>query len=92
MTATENSTRMIDGVELKPRELASIGRPQYDSVEDKRRARNIGLAVAPRVFGRLGYGEGVDGHITPSDPEFTDLFWVNLFGKSFRQMIPSDLI
>jgi len=83
---------MIDGVELKPREVAAIGRPKYDSIEDERRARKVGLAASLRVFGRLGYGEGVAGHITARDPEFTDCFWVNPFGKSFRHMKTSDLI
>ena len=92
MTATENSTRMIDGVELKPREVAAIGRPKYDSIEDERRARKVGLAASLRVFGRLGYGEGVAGHITVRDPEFPDHFWVNPFGMSFKQIRASDLI
>jgi len=83
MTTTEQEVRRIDGVKLKPREVASIGRPTYDNLDDERRARKVGLAAALRVFGRLGYGEGVAGHITARDPEFTDCFWVNPFGKSF---------
>ena len=92
MTTTEQEVRRIDGVKLKPREVASIGRPTYDNLDDERRARKVGLAAALRVFGRLGYGEGVAGHITARDPEFTDCFWVNPFGKSFRHMKTSDLI
>jgi len=91
MTMTEKS-RMIDGVELTPKTVASIGRPTYATLEEERQARKIGLAAALRVFGRLGFGEGVAGHITARDPEFTDHFWVNPFGKSFRQMKVSDLI
>jgi len=64
MTTTEQEIRRIDGVKLKPREVASIGRPTYDNFDDERRARKVGLAAALRVFGRLGYGEGVAGHIT----------------------------
>lgn len=92
MAITEQHTKMIDGVELTPKAVAAIGRPTYDNVEDERRARKVGLAAALRVFGRLGYGEGVAGHITARDPEFTDHFWVNPFGKSFRHMKTSDLI
>ena len=91
MAITE-STKKIDGRELVPQTLAALGRPTYDNVEDERRARKIGLAASLRVFGRLGYGEGVAGHITARDPEFTDHFWVNPFGKSFRHMKTSDLI
>ena len=92
MAITEQHTKMIDGVELTPKAVAAIGRPTYDNVEDERRVRKVGLAAALRVFGRLGYGEGVAGHITARDPEFTDHFWVNPFGKSFRHMKTSDLI
>ena len=91
MTMTEKS-RMIDGVELTPKTVASIGRPTYATLEEERQARKISLAAALRVFGRLGFGEGVAGHITARDPEFTDHFWVNPFGKSFRHMKVSDLI
>ena len=41
MTATHDDTRMIDGVQLMPQEVASIGRPTYSNVEDERRARKI---------------------------------------------------
>ena len=35
------------------------------------------LAAAYRIFGKLGFSEGVDGHITCRDPEYSDYFWVN---------------
>jgi ribulose-5-phosphate 4-epimerase/fuculose-1-phosphate aldolase len=50
------------------------------------------LAAACRVFGRLGYDEGVAGHITARDPEHDDRFWVNGFGVHFRQVSVSNLI
>ncbi len=74
MAITEQHTQMIDGVELTPKAVAAIGRPTYDNVEDERRARKVGLAAALRVFGRLGYGEGVAGHITARDPDLPITF------------------
>ena len=91
MTIVDRS-KMIDGVELTPKQVASIGRPTYATLEEERKARKVGLAAALRVFGRLGFGEGVAGHITARDPEFTDHFWVNPFAMSFRQISVSDLI
>ena len=44
------------------------------------------------VFGKFGFDEGVAGHFTVRDPEKTDHFWVNPFGRSFKQMKVSDLI
>lgn len=50
------------------------------------------LAAALRIFGRLGFDEGVAGHITARDAERPDCFWVNPFGRSFKQMRVSDLL
>lgn len=62
------------------------------SVDDERRWRKQRLALAFRIFGRLGFDEGVAGHITVRDPERTDCFWVNPFGLSFKLITVDDLI
>lgn len=62
------------------------------SVEEEREVRKQELAAAFRVFGKLGFSEGVAGHITARDPEFPDTFWVNPFGMSFHQIKVSDLV
>lgn len=61
-------------------------------MEEERVERKTKLAASLRLFGRLGFGEGVAGHITARDPEFPDRFWVNPFGMSFRHVRVSDLI
>ncbi|MGI9609623.1 MAG: class II aldolase/adducin family protein [Acidimicrobiia bacterium] len=66
--------------------------PSFDTVAEEREYRKVRLAGALRIIGSLGFAEGVAGHITARDPEHTDHFWVNPFGKSFRQMTVSDLI
>lgn len=91
-TATDTTVPTIDGVELTPKQVSLEGPPTFESVEDERAHRKAKLAGALRVFGRLGFGEGVAGHITARDPEFTDHFWVNPFGMSFRHIRSSDLI
>ena len=63
-----------------------------DDLAAIRTERKSKLAGALRIFGRLGFGEGVAGHITARDPERTDCFWVNPFGMSFRHVSVSDLI
>lgn len=86
------SVPTIDGIELTPKEVAKLAPPTFTNVEDERLHRKQQLAAALRIFGRLGFGEGVAGHITARDPEYPDHFWVNPFGKSFRLMKVSDLI
>ncbi|MFF1379818.1 class II aldolase/adducin family protein [Streptomyces sp. NPDC058308] len=66
--------------------------PVHESVADERQHRKERLAGALRVFGRLGYEDGVSGHITARDPEHTDCFWVNPFGMPFKHVTVSDLV
>ena len=66
--------------------------PKFDSIVEERRHRKERLAGALRIFGRLGFSEGVAGHITARDPELLDHFWVNPFGMNFRHVRVSDLI
>ncbi|WAL97388.1 class II aldolase/adducin family protein [Streptomyces sp. Je 1-369] len=66
--------------------------PVHTSVADERRHRKERLAGALRIFGRLGYEDGVSGHITARDPEHTDCFWVNPFGMPFKHITVGDLV
>ncbi|MET7394078.1 class II aldolase/adducin family protein [Dactylosporangium sp. NPDC005572] len=66
--------------------------PEFGSLEEERHHRKEQLAAGFRLFGALGFAEGVAGHITARDPEHPDLFWVNPFGMSFNQIKASDLV
>jgi len=61
--------------------------PEQELVERKTK-----LAAALRIFGRLGFDEGLAGHITARDPFDPTHFWVNPAGRSFKLMCVSDLI
>ena len=66
--------------------------PKFNSLIDERNHRKERLVAALRIFSRCGFDEGVAGHITVRDPEFTDSFWVNPFGIHFSLIKISDLI
>lgn len=66
--------------------------PVHASAGDERAHRKERLAGALRLFGEHGYEDGVSGHITARDPEFTDCFWVNPFGAPFEGLRPDELI
>ncbi|MEU5956884.1 class II aldolase/adducin family protein [Streptomyces sp. NPDC047525] len=66
--------------------------PVHDSLAEERRYRKERLAGALRIFGRLGYEDGVSGHITARDPEHEDCFWVNPFGMPFKHVTVGDLV
>ncbi|MCW2885233.1 MAG: hypothetical protein QOE54_5718 [Streptosporangiaceae bacterium] len=66
--------------------------PSFDNIVDERLHRKQRLAAAFRIFGRLGFGEGVAGHMAARDPEQPDNYWINAYGQSFRQIKVSDLV
>jgi ribulose-5-phosphate 4-epimerase/fuculose-1-phosphate aldolase len=66
--------------------------PTFDSIEEERMHRKVRLAAAFRMFSKAGLDEGVAGHITVRDPEYTDSYWVNPFGHHFGLMRQSDLV
>jgi ribulose-5-phosphate 4-epimerase/fuculose-1-phosphate aldolase len=66
--------------------------PVFATVAEERLHRKQRLAASFRLFSKFGFDEGVVGHITARDPEFTDSFWVNPFGMHFSLIKASDLI
>lgn len=66
--------------------------PDFDTFAGKRQWTLEHLAGAFRVFGREGYAEGIAGHISVRDPEFSDRFWINPLAVHFSMMRVSDLI
>lgn len=81
-----------DLVPIPAEELITRRPPVFDDVAEERRHRKERLTAALRLFGRFGFEEGVAGHITARDPEFTDHFWVNPFAVSFKHIRVSDLL
>lgn len=66
--------------------------PSFGSIEDERQHRKERMAATFRLFSKMGFDEGIAGHVTARDPELTDHFWVNPFGMHFSQVRTSDLI
>ncbi|EJD04714.1 arad-like aldolase/epimerase [Fomitiporia mediterranea MF3/22] len=66
--------------------------PKFEDTLKERAYLKFRLAQAFRIFGKLGYDEGVAGHITVRDPIKTDCFWVNPFGLHFSLIQPEDLL
>jgi ribulose-5-phosphate 4-epimerase/fuculose-1-phosphate aldolase len=66
--------------------------PTFTDKHEERAHLKGRLALAFRIFGKLGYDEGVAGHITLRDPVDPTTFWVNPFGVAFSLIKSSDLI
>ena len=82
----------IEGIALTAKPLRDLSPPRFTSTAEERLHRKQRLAGALRIFGKLGFGEGVAGHITARDPEYLDHFWVNPFALSFNRVRVSDLL
>ncbi|CAK7234508.1 hypothetical protein SEUCBS140593_008965 [Sporothrix eucalyptigena] len=68
------------------------GIPTFATHAETRKWQLEHMAAAFRVFGREGYVEGISGHISVRDPEFTNRFWINPLGVHFSMMRASDMI
>lgn len=66
--------------------------PDLPTPEAARQHGKERLAAGFRLFGRLGFSEGIAGHITFRDPVEPDTFWVNPFGMPFSHISASDLV
>jgi len=75
---------------------AAVGKPpkppSFDDPLEHRQYLKGRLALAFRIFAKLGYDEGVAGHITARDPVDPTTFWVNPFGVAWPLLRASDLI
>ncbi|GJJ08672.1 hypothetical protein Clacol_002891 [Clathrus columnatus] len=69
------------------------GRPDFQG--DKHAERQWikeHMAAAFRYWGKLGYAEGLAGHITVRDPVLPGHYWMNPFCVHFSSMRASDLV
>jgi ribulose-5-phosphate 4-epimerase/fuculose-1-phosphate aldolase len=66
--------------------------PVFATAAEERAHRTERLAGALRLLGRLGYEDGVSGHVTARDPEYDDCYWVNPFGRAFGGLTAADLL
>ena len=66
--------------------------PTFNDPAAERHHRLQRLAAGFRLFAHYGFIEGLAGHITVRDPEFTDRFWVNPLGVPFAHIRIGDFI
>ncbi|MBT5138977.1 MAG: class II aldolase/adducin family protein [Acidimicrobiaceae bacterium] len=92
MTDIQDPTETVEGINASNEPFSLPTPPVIEDVEAVRKDRKERLAAGLRILGRLHLAEGVAGHVTARDPEFTDHFWVNPFGHNFKLMTVSDLI
>lgn len=77
---------------LPEEQQAFLRPPIFDNLDAERRYRKERLVGAFRLFAKFGLCDGIAGHITARDPEFSDRFWVNPLAMHFSQIRVSDLL
>ncbi|KAI5117085.1 hypothetical protein M0805_009489 [Coniferiporia weirii] len=82
----------FDEAAVSPSSTSLPRPPSFADKHEERAYLKFRLAQAFRIFGKLGYDEGVAGHITVRDPIKSDCFWVNPFGLHFSLIQPGDLL
>jgi ribulose-5-phosphate 4-epimerase/fuculose-1-phosphate aldolase len=50
------------------------------------------MAAAFRNWARVGFTEGISGHISVRDPEYDGLIWMNPIGRHFGLLNGRDMI
>ncbi|PKS08773.1 hypothetical protein jhhlp_004826 [Lomentospora prolificans] len=68
------------------------GVPKFSDFKAQRQWQLEHMAAAFRHWAREGYVEGMSGHISVRDPEYTDAFWTNPLGIHFGILRASDMI
>ncbi|KAI9897278.1 hypothetical protein N3K66_008300 [Trichothecium roseum] len=68
------------------------GIPKFDSYDEHRRHICLHMAAVFRNWARVGFTEGISGHISVKDPEHDGLIWMNPIGKHFALMNAGDML
>ncbi|KAG7085608.1 hypothetical protein E1B28_003158 [Marasmius oreades] len=66
--------------------------PKFEDKYQERDWIKAHLAAAFRYWGKLGFGEGLAGHITVRDPVLTDHYWMNPIGVHYSCISVSNLV
>jgi ribulose-5-phosphate 4-epimerase/fuculose-1-phosphate aldolase len=77
---------------IDPRSFPRPQAPSFSTPSEAREQAKRASAAAFRIFWKLGFDEGVMGHISFRDPEFADQFWINPFAVCFGQIRAADLM
>lgn len=75
-----------------PLTTAALGIPTFVSFHEHRKHIVLHMAAVFRSWARNGYTEGISGHISVRDPEFSDLIWMNPIGRHFALLNASDMV
>nr|ADY16691.1 TqaM [Penicillium aethiopicum] len=68
------------------------GIPKFDSFAGHRKHILVHMAAVFRNWARVGFTEGISGHISVRDPEHAEYIWMNPIGKHFGLLSAGDMV
>ncbi|OAQ67880.1 class II aldolase/adducin domain-containing protein [Pochonia chlamydosporia 170] len=80
----------VDSLSRGPNQLQGI--PKFPSFHEHRKHIVIHMAAVFRNWARVGFTEGISGHISVRDPEYDGLIWMNPIGRHFALLNGSDMM
>ncbi|KAK2600131.1 hypothetical protein QQS21_005146 [Conoideocrella luteorostrata] len=80
----------IDSMSRGPNQLMGI--PKFPSYYEHRKHILTHMAAVFRNWARVGFTEGISGHISVRDPEHEGLIWMNPIGRHFGLLNARDML
>ncbi|KAK2062295.1 arad-like aldolase/epimerase [Colletotrichum caudatum] len=80
----------LDKMCIGPNPLTGI--PEFTSFHEERRHILLHMAAVFRNWARVGFTEGISGHISVRDPEHGGCIWMNPIGRHFGLMNAGDMV
>ncbi|KAH8902226.1 arad-like aldolase/epimerase [Coniochaeta sp. PMI_546] len=71
---------------------ALSGIPKFVSFQHHREHIVLHMAAVFRNWARVGFTEGISGHISVRDPEFANCIWMNPIGRHFALLNATDML
>ena len=76
----------------KSRLTSASGIPSFPSFQSHREHIVLHMAAVFRNWARVGFTEGISGHISVRDPEYPGCIWMNPIGRHFALLNASDML
>ena len=80
----------LQQLSMGPNPLTGI--PTFSTHQEHREHILVHMAAVFRNWARMGYVEGISGHISVRDPEHPGCIWMNPIGKHFGLLNASDMV
>ncbi|KAL4982161.1 class II aldolase/adducin N-terminal [Aspergillus falconensis] len=87
---SEDTESQLSELSFGPNALRGI--PSFSSTKEHREHIALHMAAVFRNWARVGFTEGISGHISVRDPEHPNYIWMNPIGRHFALLNAGDML